>query len=137
LALDFPIRGPTKISLSLDPKLAKSAIAQSNLISIFKERIKGRLNQDELASALLAFFETTSEFVAARSVGHYPESFNATLENDHFVLWRQSPQFKFEINNYAFNQKFFERTELKLYSIRDNSTSPVMTLFLVPTNCSL
>ena len=79
----------------------------------------------------------TSEFVAARSQGHFPDSFNAVLENNHFILLRHSPQFKYEIDNFAFNQKYFERTELKIYSTESASSSPVMTLFLVPTSCSL
>lgn len=137
LVLDFPIRGQSKISLSLDPLIAKSTVARSNLISIFKERVQGQANATELTNALISFFEMTSEFVAARSRGLFPDSFNAVLENNHFILLRQSPQFKFEIDNFAFNQKYFERTELKIYSTESTSTSPVMTLFLVPSNCSL
>jgi hypothetical protein len=87
--------------------------------------------------ALLAFFEMTSEFVSARSRDTFPEGFTAMLENNHFKLLRQTPEFKFEIDSYAFNQKYFERTELKIFAIKGASTSPVMSLFLVPVTCTL
>ena len=136
LVLDFPIKGQSLISLSLDPKLAKSTIARSNLLELFRERVKDRANREELVKALSAFFEMTAEFVAARSQNIFPEGFTATLENNHFKLLRLSPQFKFEVDSYAFNQKYFERTELKIFPNQGASAAPVMSLFLVPSNCS-
>ena len=135
LALDFPIVGETKVSLSLNPKEVSKQMNHSQLMEILQERIGDRSDRDQIVKAIAEFFVFSSDFIHYRAAEVYPTHFNAITKDDHFILERETPHYKFMIDNFADNQKYFERTVLKLFLKSNSQTDPIMTLFLVPQSC--
>ena len=135
LALDFPIIGETKVSLSLDPKVVSKQMGHSELMNLLKERIGDRGDRDQIAKTIAEFFVFSSDFIQYKAADVYPKHFKATFNDDHFILERETPHYKFMIDNFADNQKYFERTILKIFLKSNSQTDPIMTLFLVPQSC--
>lgn len=135
LALDFPIIGETKVSLSLNPKEVSKQIGQSELVEILREKIGERQDNAQLVKAIEEFFVFASDFIRHKATNVYPAHFAASSLNDHFLLSRETASYLFVVDNFADNQSYFERIIFKIFLKSSPSTDPTMTLFLVPQIC--
>lgn len=135
LALDFPIIGESQVSLSLNPALVSKQIGKTELIELLRERIGERPDQAEIVKTIKEFFVFASDFVRYRASNVYPTHFTSTAENGHFVLFRETPNYKFSVDNFADNNIFFERTVFQIFLKPRSLSEPIMTLFLVPQKC--
>ena len=135
LVLDFPIIGETKVSLSLNPSEVSKQIGKSELIEILRERVGERSDRDQVVKTIEEFFVFASDFVRYRAAVTYPTHFTSTSGNGHFGLFRVTPHYKFEVDNFSENETFFERTVFKIFLTAPSSTDPIMTLYLVPQSC--
>jgi hypothetical protein len=135
LALDFPIIGETKVSLSLKPSEVAKQIKNSELVEVLKEQIGERADRDEILKTIEEFFVFASDFIRYKSAGVNPPHFTSSLENDHYILGRITPHYSFQVDNFSENEKFFERTVFKIFLKNSSITTPVMNLFLVPQTC--
>ncbi|MBC7538939.1 MAG: hypothetical protein H7281_08960 [Bacteriovorax sp.] len=135
LALDFPIIGETKVSLSLNPKEVSKQISHSELIEVLKERVGERSDRDQIVKTIEEFFVFASDFIRYKASGVYPAHFTSNSENNHFILGRETPHYNFQVDNFSENEKYFERTVFKIFLKSSSTTNPIMTLFLVPQSC--
>ncbi len=135
LALDFPIIGESKVSLSLNPKIASKEIAHSEIVDVLKEQLGDRADRDQIISTLKEFFVFASDFIRFKVLGTFPSQFVTSFENDHFKLTRETPHYRFEVDNFSENPRFFERTVFKIYLKSMPNSNSAMTLFLVPQSC--
>lgn len=135
LALDFPIIGETKVELSLNPKTVSKQIGNSELVEVLQERIGDRADRDELIKTIKEFFVFASDFIRHKASNVYPAHFSATFENEHFILNRITPHYKFQVDNFSENPTYFERTVFKIFQTSTPNSTPVLTLFLVPDSC--
>ena len=135
LALDFPIIGESKVSLSLNPKEVSRQMSRSQLMELLQEQIGERTDRDQIVKTIEEFFVFSSDFIRYKASNVYPAHFTAISNNDHFILERSTPHYKFMVDNFSDNQKFFERTVLKIFLKTTSETDPIMTLFLVPQSC--
>ncbi|MGZ3787294.1 MAG: hypothetical protein ACXVLQ_02155 [Bacteriovorax sp.] len=134
LALDFPVIGESRLSLSLNPKEVSRQIGRSELVELLREKVGEREDRDQIVKTIEEFFVFASDFVRYKAVAVYPGHYSSSTDNDHFLLWRDTPHYKFSVDNYSANQTFFERTVFKIFQ-KTGSTDPIMTLFLVPQSC--
>lgn len=135
LALDFPIVGETRVSLSLDPREVSRNIGKAQLFEVLREKISDRSDREQVLKTIEEFFVFASDFIKYRAALIYPKHFQANSDNEHFVLSRQTPHYQFVVDNFADNETYFERTVFKIFLTSPGHTDPIMTLFLVPTNC--
>ncbi len=135
MALDFPIIGESLVSLSLNPKEVSKQIGKTELVAVLRDKVGDRPDSDQIVKAIKEFFVFASDFVRYRALMAYPGHFASNSDNDHFVLFRETPHYKFVVDNFSENQTYFERTVFKIFLKTEPSTDPVMTLFLVPQSC--
>lgn len=139
LSLDFPIIGETLVSLSLVPRLVSKQIGGTQLVAILREKIGDRADRDQIIKAIEEFFVFSSDFLRHVESGEYPKYYEASLNNEHFLLTRQTTHYKFEIDNFSENETYFERVVFRIYlkssTPTGTATDPTMTLFLVPQTC--
>lgn len=135
LALDFPIIGETQISLSLNPALVSRQIGKTELVELLHEKVGDRPDRDQIVKTIKAFFVFASDFARYKASNKYPDHFTASSDNGHFVLFRETPHYKFLIDNFSDNETYFERTVFKIFQKERSLFEPIMTLFLVPQKC--
>ncbi|MDD4973192.1 MAG: hypothetical protein PHY93_02525 [Bacteriovorax sp.] len=135
LALDFPIIGESKVSLSLNPKEVSKQISHSELVVVLQEKVGERADRDQIVKTIEEFFVFASDFIHYKASGVYPAHFISSTENGHFILSRETPHYNFLVDNFSENQNYFERTVFKILLKSSSSTNPIMTLFLVPQSC--
>jgi hypothetical protein len=135
LALDFPIIGETKVSLSLNSKDVRGKIIHSELGAFLREKIGERPDREQLIKTTEEFFIFTSDFIHHASSKTYPTNFISSTLDDHFLLSFNTTQYLFMVDNFADNQKFFERSVFKIFLKSTSLIEPIMTLFLVPQSC--
>lgn len=134
LALDFPIVGEKILSLSLNPEIVNRDIKNSQMTELLKNEIGAREDRAKIAKSVEEFFVFTSEFLKYRANGQIPPHYAVQLKDDHFLLERTTPSYRFVVDNFAGNENFFERSVFKIY-IRDHSPDAIVTLYLVPQVC--
>jgi hypothetical protein len=135
LAMDFPIIGEKKLSLSLIPKEANSEITHSELLHLIESQIGERYNKVQIVNAMEEFFVLTSEFLYFKSQGKLASAYSTHFENNHFIMQRLHGQFKFEVEGYDEEHGFFRRILVKIYPKSPDSDSSLFSLFLVPETC--
>lgn len=135
LALDFPIFGETKVSLSLNPKEVSKEMKHDQLVELLKEQIGERSDRDEIIKTIEEFFVFSSDFIHYKASQVYPSHFTSNLANDHYLLSRETPHYVYAVDNFAANDKYFERTVFKIFLKSRSISDPIMTLFLVPQSC--
>lgn len=135
LALDFPIIGETKVSLSLNPKEVSKQIGQTELLEILREKVGERQDSAQLVKTIEEFFVFASDFIRYKAANIYPLHFSSNSLNDHFLLSRETANYLFVVDNYADNKRYFERSVFKIFQKSSLQTEPIMTLFLVPQVC--
>ncbi len=134
LAFDFPIVGEKLLSLSLDPEIVNRDIKNSQITELLKNEIGGREDRAKIAKSVEEFFVFTSEFLKFRASGQIPAHYAVQLKDDHFLLERTTPSYRFVVDNFAANDQFYERSVFKIY-IKDHSPDAIVTLYLVPQAC--
>jgi hypothetical protein len=135
LALDFPIIGETKVSLSMNPKEVSRQIGKTELVEFLREKLGDRPDSPQIVKTIEEFFVFASDFIRYRSSGIYPTHFVSSSLNDHFLLSRETPNYLFVVDNFSDNKIYFERTVFKIFHRSSLSADPIMTLFLVPQVC--
>jgi hypothetical protein len=135
LALDFPIIGETQVTLSLNPAEVSKQIGKTELVEVLRDKIGDRPDKNEILKTIKEFFVFASDFVRYKAAATYPSHFNASSENGHFVLFRETPHYKFSVDNFSDNETYFERTVFQIYLKGRSVSDPIMTLFLVPQKC--
>jgi hypothetical protein len=135
LALDFPIIGETKVSLSLNPNEVSKQIGKTELVEVLREKVGDRSDRDQIVKTIEEFFVFASDFIRYKAAGTYPTHFSSTSLNNHFIMFRETPHYRFSVDNYSDNQNYFERTVFQIFLKSRSATDPIMTLFLVPQNC--
>ncbi len=134
LALDFPIVGEKLLSLSLNPEVVNRDIKNSEISELLKDHIGPREDRARIAKAVEEFFVFASDFLRFRANDIVPSHYALEMKDGHFLLERTTPSYRFVVDNFAANEKFFERTVFKIY-IKDHSPDAIVTLFLVPQAC--
>ena len=135
LALDFPIIGESKVSLSLNPKEVSKQIGHSELVEVLKEQVGERSDSDQIVKTIEEFFVFASDFIHYKSLAVYPTHFTSSFSNNHFILERVTPHYIFQVDNFSESENYFERTVFKIFFKTSSKTNAVMTLFLVPQSC--
>lgn len=135
LALDFPIIGETKVSLSLNPQEVSRQIGRTELVELLREQLGERADSSQIVKTIEEFFVFASDFIRYKASSVYPAHFSASSLNDHFLLSRETPNYLFVVDNFSANETFFERTIFKIFLKAQASADPIMTLFLVPQVC--
>lgn len=135
LALDFPIIGETQVTLSLNPAEVSRQIGKTELVAELNERIGERPDRAEIVKTIKEFFVFASDFVRYKAANVYPTHFTASNDNGHFVLFRETPNYKFSVDNFSDNETYFERTIFQIFHKKRSLSEPIMTLFLVPQKC--
>lgn len=135
LALDFPIIGETRVSLSLNPKEVSKKINHTELVEMLKEKLEQRADRDQIVKTIEEFFVFASDFIRYKASGSYPISFLSSFENNHFILARETFLYNFQVDNFSENQIYFERTVFKIFLKSSSVIDPILTLFLVPQSC--
>lgn len=135
LALDFPIIGEQQVSLSLNPALVSKQIGKTELIEVLRDKIGEREDREQIVKTIKEFFVFASDFVRYRAAAVYPTHFKADSTNGHFVLFRETPHYKFSVDNFSDNETYFERTIFQIFHKDRSLSDPIMTLFLVPQKC--
>ena len=135
LALDFPIIGESKVSLSLNPREVSQQIGHSELVEVLKERVGDRADRDQVVKTIEEFFVFASDFIRYKASAVYPNHFKSSSENNHFILDRETPHYIFRVDNFSENQTYFERTVFNIFLKSSSLSNPIMTLFLVPQSC--
>lgn len=134
LAFDFPVIGEKLLSLSLNPQVVNRDIKNSEISELLKEQIGERPDRARIAKSVEEFFVFSSEFLRYRASNKLPLHYATKWADGHFILERTTPSYLFVVDNFAANDHFYERTVFKIF-IRDHSTNPIVTLFLVPQTC--
>lgn len=123
------------MSLSLNPKVVSTQIGRTELIGLLRQRIGDRTDLEQIIKTVEEFFVFASDFINYKNLGIYPAHFKATLNDDHFILMRETPHYVFSVDNFSDNQTYFERSIFKIFLKTQGYSEPIMTLFLVPQNC--
>lgn len=134
LAFNFPLVGEKMLSLSLNPEVVNRDIKNSEISELLKNEIGGRQDRARIAKAVEEFFVFASEFLRYRAAGIVPAHYAVQLKDDHFLLERTTPSYRFVVDNFAANEQFYERSVFKIY-IKDHSPDAIVTLYLVPQTC--
>ena len=134
LVLDFPVVGEKGLSISLDPVIAQNEINSSEISAMLNDQLKDNPNKKNIVKAIQEFFIFTSDFMRFKSAKLYPEHYSSSFVDDHFILEKTNNNYRFVVDNYASNEKFFERSVFKIFE-KNYSSNPIMTMFLVPQSC--
>lgn len=134
LSFDFPIIGERQIALSLDPQIVNRTIKNSELTLLLRENLGERQDSAKIKKALEEFFVFLSEFLKFKTSNVFPKHYNASQKDGHFFLERQTNSYRFLIDSFQSNEKFYERFQVKLFA-KDLSSEAIVTLFLVPQIC--
>lgn len=134
MVLDFPIIGERELSLSLNPAIVNKTIKESEIAELLKEQLGERTDRQRISKSIEEFFVFASDFMRFRSKNIYPKHFSSSFRNGHFILERSTTSYRFVVDNFSDNEKFYERSVFKIF-INNLSTDPILTLFLVPQAC--
>lgn len=134
LVLDFPVLGERQIQFSLNPEITNREIKNSEITEILNEHLGTRVDKKRVAKAVEEFFVFASDFMRFKVANVFPKHYSATFNNDHFILERSTPSYRFVVDNFVPNEKFFERLVFKIFA-KDLSSDAILTLFLVPESC--
>ena len=134
LVLDFPVVGEKAIYISLDPKLMSNEIKSSEISSMLNDQLNDNPNKKTIVKVIEEFFIFTSDFMRFKADKIYPKHYSAIFVDDHFIMERTDKAYRFAIDNFASNEKFYERSVFKIFH-KDLSPNPILTLFLVPQIC--
>ena len=134
LVLDFPVVGEKALYISLDPARMSNEIKSSEISLMLKDQLNDNPNKKNIVKAIEEFFIFTSDFMRFKADKIYPRHYSSSFIDDHFILERTDGAYRFVIDNYVSNEKFYERSVFKIFD-KDLSPSPILTLFLVPQTC--
>lgn len=134
LALDFPVVGEKLLSLSLIPEVANLEVKNSEISELLKEHIGPRDDRAQIAKSVEEFFVFASDFLRFRANNIAPPHYSYQFKDGHFIMERATRSYKFVVDNFSANEKFYERTVFKIY-IKDHLSEAIVTLFLVPQAC--
>lgn len=134
LAFDFPVVGEKLLSLSLNPQIVNRDIKNSEISELLKDQIGEREDRARIAKSVEEFFVFSSEFLRYRANNKLPLHYATKLSDGHFIMERATPSYLFLVDNFAANDHFYERTVFKIF-LKEHSTNPIVTLFLVPQTC--
>jgi hypothetical protein len=134
MVLDFPIIGERELALSLNPELVNRTIKDSQITELLKEQLGERVDRQRISKSIEEFFVFASDFMRSKSTNTYPKNFSSSLNDGHFTLERSTASYRFVVDNFSDNQEFYERSVFKIF-IKNFSTDPILTLFLVPQAC--
>jgi hypothetical protein len=134
LALDFPVVGEKLLSLSLIPEVANLEVKNSEISELLKDHIGPREDRARIAKSVEEFFVFASDFLRYRANNIIPPHYSYEFKDGHFLMERNTKSYKFVVDNFSVNEKFYERTVFKIY-IKDHSPDAIVTLFLVPQAC--
>lgn len=134
LVLDFPVIGEKAIFISLNPKLMNEQIKSSEISVMLSDQLGNNPNKIRIVKAIEEFFVFVSEFMQFKAANAYPEHYLPSFIDGHFVLERSTKSYRFTVDNFSSNEKFYERSIFKIF-IKDYSSSAILTLFLVPESC--
>jgi hypothetical protein len=134
LVLDFPVVGEKGLYISLDPVVMNRDIKSSEISAMLNDQLESNPNKKRIAKAIEEFFVFASDFMRFKAANVYPKHYSSSFADGHFVLERNTNSYRFMIDNFSSNENFYERTVFKIF-IKDLSTNPILTLFLVPQSC--
>lgn len=140
LVLDFPVIGERALIISLDPAVMNASIKDSEITQLLNEQLGDRTDKKQLGKSIEEFFVFASDFMKHKASGIYPRHYKSTFADSHFLMERETPSYKFHVDNFSANEKFYERVVFKIF-IKDLSKNTngnaIMTLFLVPQSCDM
>ncbi len=99
------------------------------------EMIGDGVDRSISTAALRNFYLTSSEFVSGKKINKIPSTFIASKSGDHFILSRSRDGFIYSVDSYSLNESFYERVVIKVAEAKPSNSSPILTLFLVPSTC--
>lgn len=134
LVLDFPIVGEKEIAISLNPEIVNKVIKNSEITELLKEQIGGHAHNVRISKSIEEFFVFASDFLRYRQANVLPPHFSPSINEGHFILERTTASYRFVVDNFSPNEKFYERFVLKLF-VKEIGSDPILTLFLVPQVC--
>lgn len=134
--LDFPVIGERELALSLDPEFVNRTIKNSEITELLKDQLGERTDKAKIAKSIEEFFVFASDFMRFKAAKVYPKHFSASFSDNHFIMERTTPSYRFIVDNSVSNQKFYERVVFKIF-VKDLSNDPILTLFLVPKECDM
>lgn len=134
LVLDFAVIGERQIQFSLNPEIANREIKNSEISQLLNEQLGDRPNKKRIAKAVEEFFVFASDFMRFKVANVFPKHYSAAFKSDHFILERSTPSYRFEVDNFVPNEKYYERLVFKLFA-KDLSNDAILTLYLVPDAC--
>ncbi|MBC7712243.1 MAG: hypothetical protein H7177_02830 [Rhizobacter sp.] len=134
LSLDFPVVGERQIQFSLNPEVANKEIKNSEITAMLDQQLGERADKKRIAKTIEEFFVFASDFMRFKVANVYPKHFSGSFNNEHFIMERTTPSYRFIVDNSVPNDKFYERLIFKIYS-KDLSNDAILTLFLVPQSC--
>nr|BDT29798.1 hypothetical protein BHI3_32640 [Bacteriovorax sp. HI3] len=134
--LDFPVIGERELALSLDPEFVNRTIKNSEITELLKDQLGERTDKARIAKSIEEFFVFASDFMRFKAAKVYPKHFSASFSDNHFIMERTTPSYRFVVDNSVPNQKFYERVVFKIF-VKDLSNDPILTLFLVPKECDM
>ncbi|QDK40384.1 hypothetical protein DOM21_02720 [Bacteriovorax stolpii] len=134
--LDFPVIGERELALSLDPEFVNRTIKNSEITELLKDQLGERTDKAKIAKSIEEFFIFASDFMRFKAAKVYPKHFSASFSDNHFIMERTTPSYRFVVDNSVSNQKFYERVVFKIF-VKDLSNDPILTLFLVPKECDM
>lgn len=135
LVLDFPVIGERALALSMNPQVMNQTIKNSEITELLNEQLGERSDKKKISKSIEEFFVFASDFMRWKAAGVYPKHYSSSFSHDgHFVLERNTASYRFVVDSFSSNQKFYERVVFKIY-IKDLSSDAILTLFLVPEIC--
>ncbi|MBY0413238.1 MAG: hypothetical protein K2Q18_03690 [Bdellovibrionales bacterium] len=111
-------------------------IKNSELTSFLSEQIGEREDKKKIIKSVEEFFVFASDFMRFKAAKTYPKHFSSSFADGHFFLERSTPSYRFVVDSFSENDKFYERVVFKIF-IKDQSNNAIMTLFLVPQSCDM
>lgn len=136
LGLDFPVVGEKLLTINLDPVVMNNVVKDSQLAQFLQEKVPESPNKKRIMKSVAEFFVFSSEFMRARVYKTLPKNYESSFKDEHFLLERQTPSYRFLVDNYSVNNRFYERTIFQIF-IKKYSPDPILTLFLAPTDCQI
>jgi hypothetical protein len=136
LVLDFPIVGERELNISLDPAVTNRAIKNSELTALLNEQLADRTDKKIIAKSIEEFFVFASDFMRFKAAKVYPKHYTSSFVDGHFLLERTTASYRFVVDSYELNDKFYERVVFKIF-VKDLSSNATLTLFLVPQSCDM
>lgn len=111
-------------------------IKNSEITELLNDQLGERTDKVRIAKSIEEFFVFASDFMRFKAAGVYPKHFSGSFSDNHFVMERSTPSYKFVVDSSVPNQKFYERVVFKIF-VKDLSNDPILTLFLVPKECDM